>query len=110
MAYESSITTLSQGDQVRFTAERLSMLAPTDKKRLEGRVGIVHGRWNHTRKLTVYFPDDGGRSELRILSVEPNQLERVAIDAAQPEVAPTNVEAPSGDDKLSQEDMDNLFG
>jgi hypothetical protein len=103
MAYESSITTLSEGDKVRFTAERLSMLAPADRKRLEGRVGVVQGRWNHTRKRTVYFPEDGGRSELRILSVEPNQLERVVMDAAQPDVPPA-------DDKLSQEDMDNLFG
>ncbi|HEY8907574.1 MAG TPA: hypothetical protein VIM63_16230 [Rhodoferax sp.] len=110
MAYESSIITLSEGDKVRFTAERLSMLAPADRKRLEGRVGVVQGRWNYTRKRTVYFPEDGGRSELRILSVDPSQLERVSIDAAQPEVPPTNVEAPSGDEKLSQEDLDDLFG
>ena len=110
MAYESSIIKLSEGDKVRFTAERLSMLAPADRKRLEGRVGVVQGRWNYTRKRTVYFPEDGGRSELRILSVEPNQLERVPIDAAQPEAPPANVDAPSSDDKLSQEDTDNLFG
>jgi len=110
MAYESSIITLSEGDKVRFTAERLSMLAPADRKRLEGRVGVVQGRWNYTRKRTVYFPEEGGRSELRILSVDPRQLERVSIEAAQPEVPPANLEAPSGDEKLSQEDLDNLFG
>jgi hypothetical protein len=110
MAYESSIIQLSEGDKVRFTAERLSMLAPADRKRLEGRVGVVQGRWNHTRKRTVYFPEEGGRSELRILSVDPSQLERVFIEATQPEVPPSHVEAPNGDEKLSQGDMDNLFG
>lgn len=110
MAYESSITTLSQGDKVRFTAERLSILAPADRKRLEGRVGVVQGRWNYSRKLTVYFPEDGSRSELRILSVDPNQLERVSEDVVKPDEPPVNVGAASGDEKLSQEDTDNLFG
>jgi hypothetical protein len=123
MAYQSAISTLSTGDQARFTAERLSMLAPADRKRLEGRVGLVQGRWNHTRKLTVCFPEEGGRSELRILSVEPNQLERVSSAVTQAEVTPapapapvpvpvpvaTEVEPPSGGEKLSQEDMDKLF-
>lgn len=90
------------------------MLAPADKKRLEGRVGLVQGRWNYTRKLTVYFPDDGGRSELRILSVDPSQLERASSTTVEPEVpsAPprTSAEPPGGNEKLSQEDNDNLFG
>jgi hypothetical protein len=111
MAYENSVSTLSEGDKVRFTAERLSMLAPADRKRLEGRVGVVQGRWNYTRKLTVYFPEDGSRVDLRILSVEPNQLERAPNESVQPEPAPppANADAPSGDERLSQEDMDNLF-
>ncbi len=110
MTYENFITSLSQGDKVRFTAERLFILAPTDRKRLEGRIGVVQGRWNYTRKLTVYFPEDSGRSELRILSVDPNQLECVLNDAVQPDEPSANVEAASGDEKLSQEDTDNLFG
>jgi len=110
MAYESSITTISQGDRVRFKEERLAVLTPPDRKRLEGRIGIVQGRWNYTRKLTVYFPEDSGRSELRILSVEPNQLERVPGEAVKPEASPVIVDAPRSDEKLSQEDTDNLFG
>lgn len=114
MAYEGSIIKLSEGDKVRFTAERLSILTPADRKRLEGRIGVVQGRWNHTRKLTVYFPEDGDRVDLRILSVEPNHLERAFIETRQPEASPapvpTNAEPPSGDEKLSQEDTDNLFG
>lgn len=118
MAYESSIIKLSEGDKVRFTAERLSMLAPADRKRLEGRTGVVQGRWNYSRKLTVYFPEDGDRVDLRILSLDPNHLERAPIEANQPEAAatpapaptPINAEPHSGDGKLSQEDTDNLFG
>lgn len=129
MAYESSTTTLIKGDKVRFTAERLSVLTPADRKRLEGRVGTVQGRWNHTRKLTVYFPEDGNREELRILSQEPNQLERVVEDVAKPDAPPVSaavagdevssadtastedahVEVASGGDKLSQEELDKLF-
>jgi len=109
MAYESSITTFSQGDKVRFKDERLSVLTPPDRKRLEGRVGVVQGRWNYSRKLTVHFPEDGGRSELRIMSVDPSQLERV-MEEAKAEMAPEITEAASGEERLSQEDMDNLFG
>jgi hypothetical protein len=106
------------------------VLTPADRKRLEGRVGTVCGRWNYTRKLTVYFPEDGDRAELRILSQEPNQLERVIEDVTTPdappdhaEVAPeaassadaastedAHTEAASGGDKLSQEELDKLFG
>jgi hypothetical protein len=78
----------------------------------------------------VYFPEDGDRAELRILSQEPNQLERVIEDVTTPdappdhaEVAPeaassadaastedAHTEAASGGDKLSQEELDKLFG
>jgi plastocyanin len=134
MANESATTTLSPGDKVRFTAERLSVLTPPDRKRLEGRVGIVQGRRNNTRKLTVYFPEDGARPELRILSLEPSQLERVVEEFVTPDVPPdsaelagaelsieeasradtastevANTEATSGGDKLSQEELDKLF-
>ncbi len=119
MAYASSLTQISLGDTVRFTEERLSVLTPSDRKRLLGRMGVVQGNWNFSRKLTVYFPEDGGRRELRILSVDPRQLEPVPatliatdIEAAiqiDTEIEPAVAEAPSGDETLSQEDMDNLF-
>lgn len=109
MAYENSLTTLSPGDKVRFKEERLAVLTPSDRKRLENRVGVVQGRWNYSRKLTVHFPEDAGRSELRIMSVEPNQLERV-FEEPQAEAAAEITQAPSGEEKLSQEDLDNLFG
>jgi hypothetical protein len=110
MANESSITKMTEVDNVRFTQGRLSVLSPPDRKRLENRVGVVQGYWNHTRKLTVYFPADGDRSELRILSVDPRQLERVSEEKAKAETPPQITEETSGDAKLSQEDTDNLFG
>ena len=110
MAYESSITTLTVGDNVRFTQERLSVLSPSDRKRLENRVGVVQGNWNYTRKLTVYFPAESDKQELRILSVDPRQLERVSDETPETETPPQIAKEASGDEKLSQEDMDNLFG
>ena len=110
MAYASSLTQISLDDKVRFTDERLSVLTPPDRKRLEGRIGVVQGYWNFSRKLTVYFPQDGVRSELRILSVDPRQLEQVAENLIGTDMAPDITDAVSGDDKLSQEDLDNLFG
>lgn len=111
MAYESSITNISLQDRVRFKDERLVILTPADRKRLEGRVGVVQGYWNFTRKLTVCFPQDGSRSELRILSVDPRQLERVMEGIDQTEVDPKiSKEASSDNTTLSQEDTDNLFG
>jgi hypothetical protein len=114
MAYESSQTSISLNDQVRFKEERLAVLAPADRKRLEGRVGVVQGYWNHTRKLTVSFPEDGGRSELRIMSVDPRQLERVLTAPVEPEAAPEAESSASpdlaADEPMSQEDTDNLFG
>jgi len=53
MVFENSLTNIALGDQVRFKDERLSILASTDRKRPEGRVGLVQGRWNFTRKLAV---------------------------------------------------------
>ncbi len=83
------------------------MLTPGDRKRLEGRVGVVQGYWGFTKKLTVAFPHDAGRPLLRILSVDPRQLERVAESVAtEPEVAMDNL----GESKLSQDDTDALFG
>lgn len=86
------------------------MLAPGDRKRLSGRVGVVQGYWNFTRKLTVIFPEDAGRPLLRILSVDPSQLERVAEDIGPAGGEPVVEDEAIGDTKLSQEDTDNLFG
>jgi len=109
MAYASSITSISLGDKVRFKEERLSVLTPPDRKRLEGRVGVVQAYWNFTRKLTVFFPEDGDRPELRILSVDPRQLEQVTEYLIETEIKPEIADAANGDEKLSQEDTDNLF-
>ena len=110
MPYETALSTIAPGDKVRFTAERLSVLTAPDRKRLEGRVGEVQGYWNYTRKLTVYFPQDGSRPELRILGLDSRQLERVSKEITKSDSPPETTDAASGDGKLSQEDTDNLFG
>jgi hypothetical protein len=109
MAYASSLTKISLGDKVRFTEERLSVLTPPDRKRLEGRIGVVEGYWNFSRKLTVHFPEDAGRRELRILSVDPRQLEQVRENLIKTDMAPEIADTSSGDEKLSQDDLDKLF-
>ena len=110
MQYENSFVKFTPGDLVRFTDERLAMLATADRKRLQGRVGLVQAYWNFTRKLTVAFPEDAGRSGLRILSVDPRQLERVAENVVDNRIEPVVADDGVGDAKLSQEDTDNLFG
>jgi len=110
MVFENSLTNLALGDQVRFKEERLSQLTSADRRRLEGRVGVVEGRWNFTRKLTVLFPEDAGRALLRILSVDPRQLERVAGSDIPMGGVPEIADEASEDAKMSQEDTDNLFG
>jgi hypothetical protein len=110
MALENSPTQISLEDKVRFKDERLSVLTPSDRNRLDGRLGVVQGYWNFTRKLTVYFPEDAGRRELRILSVEPRQLEKVTDNLIEAEMKSEPAAVASGEDRLSQEDMDNMFG
>lgn len=109
MAFASVLSNIAPGDQVRFKDEQLSILTPADRKRLEGRVGEVQGRWNSTRKLTVLFPEEAGRPLLRILSVDPSHLERVSerIGLTEP---PEVADEGGSNAKLSQEDTDNLFG
>jgi hypothetical protein len=109
MALETSLTTIALNDTVRFKEERLCVLMPADRRRLEGRVGVVQGYWKFTRKLTVCFPEDSGRRELRILSVDPRQLEQVMPNAIEPDLEPQITHDASGDERLSQEDMDNMF-
>lgn len=107
-----SLERISPNDRVRFKDERLDVLTPADRGRLEGRIGEVQGYWNTNRKLTVYFPQDGDRFELRIMSVDVRHLERVggppapsAPPPAPPPKAPVVVA-----EKLSQSDTDDLFG
>ena len=72
--------------KVRFTEDRLSLLMPMDRKRLENRIGVVQGYWNYTRKPVVYFEEEGGRSELRLLRVDPRHLEQVEESSFQNEI------------------------
>lgn len=112
MTFETSLTTIALNDTVRFKEERLCVLTPADRRRLEGRVGVVQGYWKFTRKLTVYFPEDSGRRALRILSVDSRQLAKIAPVAqvlVEPDLAPQIAQETSGSERLSQEDMDNLF-
>jgi hypothetical protein len=96
--------------KVRFTQERLSALMFQDRRRLEGRIGIVQGYWQGTRKPTVYFPQDGARSELRLLQIDPRHLELVG-DISDDSESQAHFADKSGDDqKMSQKDLDNLFG
>lgn len=90
--------------KVRFTQERLSVLTPRDRKSLEGRIGVVQGYWNFTKKPTVLFPQDGNRPVLRLLRIDPQHLELVEESEPQADT--------SADDnrKLSQSELDNLFG
>ena len=110
MALEISLTQIALNDKVRFKQERLAVLTPPDRKRLEGRVGVVQGFWGSSRKLTVNFPEDLGRSVLRILSVDSRHLEKMVEVLIETERAPEIAEVASGDERLSQEDMDNMFG
>lgn len=96
--------------KVRFTQERLSILTPRDRKNLEGRIGVVQTYLSFAKKPVVYFPEDGGRVEIRLLQVDPRHLELVANDSSIAEIETT----PGQDDddanrKLSQDEMDNLF-
>lgn len=97
--------------KVRFTQERLSILSPRDRKSLEGRVGVVEGYWNFTKKPTVSFPEDNGRPQIRLLKVDPQHLELVE-EAPAPPVAEPQIEAAADDAnrKLSQDELDDLFG
>ncbi len=96
--------------KVRFTQERLSVLMPPDRRRLEGRVGIVQGRWLGTRKLTVYFPQDGARTDLRILQMDPRHIEPVEEISVAEAPPPALIDEAKSDEKMSQEELDNLFG
>lgn len=96
--------------KVRFTNDRLSVLTPPDRRQLEGRIGIVQGFWHETRKPTVYWPQDGNRVELRLLRVDPRHLELVEEAPATAEPEPQISDDSDANKKLSQSELDDLFG
>lgn len=96
--------------KVRFTQERLSILTQRDRHSLEGRIGVVQSYWSYTRKPTVYFPEDGGRVELRLLQVDPRHLELADEASLQTEIEPALADESDDKRQLSQSELDNLFG
>ena len=113
---------LPLNSKVRFTQERLAILTPRDRKSLEGRIGVVQLYLSGSKKPTVYFPEDGQRVEIRLLQMDPRHLELVeappepAVEEAERHEEPA-IEDQSAlsddtdkDKKLSQSELDNLFG
>ena len=96
--------------KVRFTKDRLSMLTAPDRRQLEGRIGVVQGYWNGTRNPTVYWPQDGNRVELRLLRVDPRHLELVEEPEPAAAARPQIRDETDGNEKLSQSELDDLFG
>ena len=75
---ERSVSTaFSTGAKVRFAQQRLSTLAPRDRRGLAGRIGVVQTDGKLVKKPTVHFPADGARPELRLFRVDPAHLELV---------------------------------
>jgi hypothetical protein len=115
--------------KVRFTQERLSVLTPRDRQGLAGRVGVIQTDGNLTRKPTVYFPADETRLDIRLFRVVPRHLELVesplqaeqeppqddGVTDSNPteevhKTAAAEASEPGGGGKLSQSEMDDLFG
>lgn len=94
---------------VRFTHERLSILTPRDRKSLEGRIGVVQSYLGFTKKPVVYFPEDDGRVEIRLLQVDPRHLELVAAVSPSAPSNPALGDPRDAEGKLSQDEMDDLF-
>jgi hypothetical protein len=95
---------------VRFTQERLSILTPRDRKSLEGRIGVVQSYLGFTKKPVVYFPEDDGRVEIRLLQVDPRHLELADEASMQTEIEPALADETDDNRQLSQSELDNLFG
>jgi hypothetical protein len=96
--------------KVRFTQERLSALMPQDRRQLEGRIGTVQGHWQGTKNPTVYFAQDSSRTQLRLLKIDPRHLELVTEISAPDVPQATAIDETGVDEKMSQEELDNLFG
>lgn len=109
-----------QDAKVRFTQERLSILAPRDRQGLAGRIGVIQVDSKSVRKPTVCFPADGARLELRLFRVDPRHLELVesssSINDGENHADPTDgtadvkTPAPDGGGNLSQSELDSFFG
>ena len=109
--------------KVRFTQQRLAVLAPRDRRGLAGRIGVIQlTEGSSARKVTVYFPADGSRPDLRLFRVDSSHLEVVegpppaeqqspSGPDAKPATPPpgTSSAAAADDDNLSQDDLDKLF-
>ena len=93
---------------VRFTQERLDVLSPSDRQRLQGRVGVVEGFYKGTRKPIVYFPATQGQTDLRLFGVDPRQLESVS-DVPSPLQENGVSDAPNDGATVSQSEADHLF-
>lgn len=96
--------------KVRFAEDRLAVLMPQDRKRLEGRIGVVQSYSNHARKPTVYFPEQDDRPELRLFSVDPRHIELTDDPPPEPEIEQKVIEESGDGEKMSQDDLDKLFG
>lgn len=99
----------SMNDQVRFTQEQLDVLTAQDRGRLEGRVGVVQGFHNGTRKPIVYFPEVHGQSDLRLFGIDTRHLEHKTEDAVQPDDHVQLSDQDHVSAKLSQDETDHLF-
>ncbi|MCC7545341.1 MAG: hypothetical protein IT506_07620 [Aquabacterium sp.] len=95
-------------DKVRFTRERLAILSPQDRRRLEGRIGVVVGNFNGTRKPVVYFPADFDRPDLRLFGVDLRQLELVDEEHLPPQEAEFSEDLEDSPG-VSHSDVDDLF-
>jgi len=93
---------------VRFTQERLDVLSPSDRQRLQGRVGSVEGFYKGTRKPIVYFPAIRDQTDLRLFGVDPRQLELVS-DVPRPLDESGVGDAPNDSTTVSQSEADHLF-
>ena len=93
---------------VRFTQERLDVLSPPDRQRLQGRVGVVEGFYKGTRKPIVYFPATQGQTDLRLFGVDPRQLELVS-DLPSPLHESGVSDARDDSTTVSQSEADHLF-
>ena len=96
-------------DKVRFMRERLDALTAQDRRRLEGRIGVVQGFHKGTRKPVVYFPQIQDQSDLRLFGVDPRQLEVAFDEGAQPNEPVQLSDQTVISDKLSQDETDHLF-
>lgn len=84
-------------------------MTPRDRKSLEGRIGVVQSFLGFTKKPVVYFPEDNGRVEIRLLQVDPRHLELVADASPSAASNPALGDQRDAEGKLSQDEMDDLF-